>query len=527
MLKSHTRFRLAALVVATILGLGLSYPAAAQFGPTSGVVVETDEGDRFTASLFTSTVDSQPISASADSNHLPGCVPGFPHPDCLLFGSSAASADADLSAGTLRASARVSGAQRSDTPGASVGVDANMTAAAVARLFDVITVQVPAGVAGTIKRLTFPLLFSGAISSSEPGTATAFGSTLAVGSLQVCEEEIVPLTEGGSLTSQCRSGTQLSAIHHFESNQFGVFDGPFGFPGTTKLSSAGRFSINVSDELTVDLTLDTTPRTVRFKVSAEITARAQTPNGPGADEVSDLSHTFTVAVLPDPGLTVTSDSGVFPIGTAAPADSTPPTTTATPSSAPNAAGWNRTDVTVALTATDNPGGSGVKEIHFSLTGAQRGSGIIAGATSAVPITEEGTTTLTYFAVDNAGNVEASKSLTVRIDKTPPLIAGLPAAGCTLTPPNHRLVTVGTVTASDALSGLIPGSPTVTATSNESPGAASTAADIVIDGTTVQLRAERAGRGNGRTYMLTASATDVAGNVVTMQATCTVPHDQGR
>src|SRR5262245_63074771 len=45
-------------------------------------------------------------------------------------------------------------------------------------------------------------------------------------------------------------------------------------------------------------------------------------------------------------------------------DTIPPTTTATVSPLPNAAGWNNSNVTVTLTAVDNPGGSGVKSITF-------------------------------------------------------------------------------------------------------------------------------------------------------------------
>lgn len=210
------------------------------------------------------------------------------------------------------------------------------------------------------------------------------------------------------------------------------------------------------------------------------------------------------------------------VGGATPPDTTPPTTVAAPSPLPNANGWNNTDVTVTLSATDDPGGSGVREIHFSESGAQGGGGVVPGTSTPLTISAEGTTTLTFLAVDNAGNQEAPKTLTVRIDKTPPVIAGLPAAGCTIWPPNHALVTVGTVTATDVLSGLASGSPTVTASSNESP---LTPADIAISGTTVQLRAERSGAGQGRVYVLTASAADVAGNVATASATCTVPHDQ--
>jgi len=103
------------------------------------------------------------------------------------------------------------------------------------------------------------------------------------------------------------------------------------------------------------------------------------------------------------------------------ADTTPPTTTATPSPNPNASGWNNTNVAVTLNATDNPGGSGVKEIQFSLNGAQSGAGLVSGGVASVPIAAEGTTTLTYFARDNANNAEAPKTLPVQIDKTPPTV----------------------------------------------------------------------------------------------------------
>jgi hypothetical protein len=133
----------------------------------------------------------------------------------------------------------------------------------------------------------------------------------------------------------------------------------------------------------------------------------------------------------------------------APADATAPTTTAAVSPAANAHGWHKGPVTVDLAATDNPGGSGVKELHFDLDGASSGAPVVVpGDSVSVDISAEGATTLTYFAVDHAGNEEAPTTLTVRLDQTPPSIAGLPAAGCTLSPPNHKLVQVATVSASD-------------------------------------------------------------------------------
>lgn len=100
-------------------------------------------------------------------------------------------------------------------------------------------------------------------------------------------------------------------------------------------------------------------------------------------------------------------------------DTTPPATTVTQLPAANGSGWNRTDVVVTLSAADNVGGSGSKNISFAFSGAQTGDGMVSGSSTAVTISAEGVTTLTYFATDNAGNQETPKTLTVRIDKTPP------------------------------------------------------------------------------------------------------------
>ena len=51
-------------------------------------------------------------------------------------------------------------------------------------------------------------------------------------------------------------------------------------------------------------------------------------------------------------------------------------------------------------------------------------------------------------------------------------------------------------------------------------------DIEIDDNgTIWLRAERQGNSDGRTYVLTYSASDEAGNSTTSTATVVVPHNQ--
>jgi parallel beta-helix repeat protein len=204
-------------------------------------------------------------------------------------------------------------------------------------------------------------------------------------------------------------------------------------------------------------------------------------------------------------------------------DSIPPSTMATVAPSPNLAGWNTTGTTVTLAAADNAGGSGVQAIRYWLSGAQTAPVVTGGNPASVSITAEGTTTVGYSAVDNAGNTETSKSLAVQIDKTNPVIFGMPAPGCTLSPPKHQLVQVAVITATDSRAGVA--SLNVTAASSErdsGTGGGDVPGDIIINGGTVQLRAERSPSGKGRIYTITATAIDVAGNSVTAVAACTVP-----
>jgi hypothetical protein len=104
---------------------------------------------------------------------------------------------------------------------------------------------------------------------------------------------------------------------------------------------------------------------------------------------------------------------------------------------------------------------------------------------------------------------------------------MPGAACSLWPPNHKMVTVATVSASDGVSGIA--SFSVSAASSEAPPLGQTDVSVTGSGTaprSVALRAERDGNGPGRTYTITANATDPAGNSASAAATCVVPRDRG-
>ena len=95
-----------------------------------------------------------------------------------------------------------------------------------------------------------------------------------------------------------------------------------------------------------------------------------------------------------------------------PADTTPPVTTVSTWPAPNANGWNRTDVEVTFTATDDISGVARTECNVDGTGS-------AAVTAPVNVTAEGVHGLDYFSIDRSQNVETAKHLEVRIDKTAP------------------------------------------------------------------------------------------------------------
>ena len=105
-------------------------------------------------------------------------------------------------------------------------------------------------------------------------------------------------------------------------------------------------------------------------------------------------------------------------------DDAPPTVTVTVTPDRNAAGWHRTNVTVALTAVDEAGGSGVDAIVFrAATGfvVTVPETTVAGGSATVELTHEGLTELAFHARDEAGNMSAPRSLWVAIDKTDPTL----------------------------------------------------------------------------------------------------------
>jgi hypothetical protein len=174
-----------------------------------------------------------------------------------------------------------------------------------------------------------------------------------------------------------------------------------------------------------------------------------------------------------------------------------------------------------------PNGAGVA---FVATAADVVSGVLAvncrpSAGSTFPL---GTTRVNCDATDGSGN-SAAGAFTVTVTNTAPMCSGTPSVSL-VWPPDQRMVPVGIHGVSDP-----DGDPftlKVTDVRQDEPtngrGDGNTPVDATGVGTpAVQIRAERAGTGNGRVYHIFYSATDHVGASCRGEVTVGVPHDQGK
>lgn len=210
--------------------------------------------------------------------------------------------------------------------------------------------------------------------------------------------------------------------------------------------------------------------------------------------LADFTGTVTFKLVVPDDVVATSSSGLLPIeggASATPPDITPPTSVATVSPAPNSDGWNHDGVIVHIAASD--AGSGVASIAVATSGDPATT---AGDSVDVPVSSEGTTTVTYYATDKAGNAEPPQIKIVRIDETPPSVVYDGNAG-TYTVDQQVAITCE---ATDALSGV------ATSTCHDVTGPAY---ELALGVNTV-----------------TAEATDKAGNAGRGETSFTVVADAG-
>ena len=199
-------------------------------------------------------------------------------------------------------------------------------------------------------------------------------------------------------------------------------------------------------------------------------------------------------------------------------DSKAPVTTAKASPIDGLNGWYISDPTVNLTASDN---ISVTQTVYRIDGSE-------WSTYSQPVTMSvyGVHTLEYKSMDQAGNEEAVKSMSLKLDNVAPTL-NVSLDKTTLWPANKKLVTVtANVYAFDDIS-QISSIVLTSITSNErlQNDDIQDASYGVFD-TSFRLRADRTGGGSGRVYTITYTAIDLAGNKTIATAIVKVPHDQG-
>ncbi|MGB0347218.1 MAG: fibro-slime domain-containing protein, partial [Balneolaceae bacterium] len=158
-----------------------------------------------------------------------------------------------------------------------------------------------------------------------------------------------------------------------------------------------------------------------------------------------------------------------------------------------------------------------------------------GSTSASTTVDLGVGTHSFtLTVSDGQGASSTDDVTITITDTTAPELTFTTETTTLWPPNHKMVLVlSGISADDIVDGLVEVDITVTSSEDANgTGDGNTDEDYEIqrdiDGTyNVYLRAERAGPGEGRTYTVSMTSTDAAGNVTRAQTVeASVPHDQG-
>ena len=160
-------------------------------------------------------------------------------------------------------------------------------------------------------------------------------------------------------------------------------------------------------------------------------------------------------------------------------------------------------------------------MHYCAQGAQTiGETVVSGDAASLIVDRDGITEITYWSVDWLDNCESPKTLTVKIDRAQPHIS-ISANPSLLWSPNGKMVPVTIAgEASDGLSDVWETEFVVTDEYGE------VQPQIHAFGDVIQLEARRSGDDtDGRTYTITATTTDQAGNTATASTTVLVPHSR--
>jgi alpha-tubulin suppressor-like RCC1 family protein len=243
-------------------------------------------------------------------------------------------------------------------------------------------------------------------------------------------------------------------------------------------------TITVTDTHAPSITLNSSPATLQCGVDHYTEAGAKATDTCAGDLTSAItesgavnagavgSYTVTYAVADPSGNATSVPRPVKVIDTQAPAT----TATVGPNPTPNkyitisitsytvtpqgggtavtgsAQCWTSAGLSVALQAAD---ACALKQLTYTLTGAQTGSGTPAGGSATINVSKSGSTTVTYSATDKAGNVETTKTLPLFVGAAPGGQYGFscaPSPSLKNLPPHGNVAAKGTVSVTDSKTG---------------------------------------------------------------------------
>ena len=202
----------------------------------------------------------------------------------------------------------------------------------------------------------------------------------------------------------------------------------------------------------------------------------------------------------------------------------PPSANAGPERTVECTSPSGANVVLNGSASSDPDGD---SLTFAWTGP---FGTASGPTPTVPLSL-GTHTVTLTVDDGSGGTASDTVILTVADTTTPTIGSVNISPNVLWPPNHQMVSVAVAASAADICSAGLNCRIISVSSNEPVnglGDGDTAPDWQITGDlTVNLRAERSGKGTGRVYTITIRCTDASGNSSTKTTTVAVPHDQGK
>jgi uncharacterized repeat protein (TIGR01451 family) len=189
---------------------------------------------------------------------------------------------------------------------------------------------------------------------------------------------------------------------------------------------------------------------------------------------------------------------------------------------------------------ENPARTLTCGLGAMLLGAQRQLSIVVGTdgrvcSNGLPQVQTISATVANvakFAGPDPNPADNTSSITILpVDTTPPVIDSVAANPSQLWPPDHKMVPVTVSVHITDLCDTAPVCRITGVTANEpvnGPGDGNTSPDWQIIGNlVVNLRAERAGGGNGREYTVATECKDASGNTATAAVKVVVPKSQGK